>query len=118
MRGRCIECPDPPPPVMLAIAMVVLSFNVLVIFGTPGLISAVMNVIGDLQTFRGIGLMAVASDQVELVKLYDQLALLTLDFSYERSQCPAVGFLAGLLSWLAFDEANRCRPHSLWKAGV
>ena len=42
--------------------------------------------------------MAVASDQVALVKFYEQLALLTLDFSYERAQCPALIVFAGLLS--------------------
>ena len=126
MRGPCIKCPDPPPPVMLAIALVVLAFNVLVVVGSPTLIAAVMDTVSDLQMFRGIGLMAVGTDQPEVAAFYNQLALLTLDFSYERAQCPTARQYRWILAHrtmicferLAFNAPNRCRPHSLWAAGV
>ena len=86
MRGSCIECPDPPPPVRLAIGLVILAFNLLVTFGHPTLIGTVMDIVGDLQMFRGIGMMAVVTNQ-EIQAFYNQLALLTLDFSYERTPC-------------------------------
>ena len=44
-----------------------------------------MDIVGDLQMFRGIGMMAVVTNQ-EIQALYNQLALLTLDFSYERAR--------------------------------
>ena len=121
MRGPCIKCPDPPPPVMLAIALVVLAFNVLVVVGSPTLIAVVMDTVSDLQMFRGIGLMAVGTNQDEVAAFYNQLALLTLDFSYERAQ--AVSDRSSARNslfpfWLGFDATNRCRPHSLWTAGM
>ncbi len=85
MRGSCVKCPDPPPPVRLAIGLVILAFNLLVMLGPPVLIGTVMDIVGDLQMFRGIGMMAVGTNQ-EIQAFYNQLALLTLDFSYERSQ--------------------------------
>ena len=84
MRGSCIKCPDPPPPVRLAIGLVILAFNLLVMFGNPTLIGAVMDIVGDLQMFRGIGMMAVGTNE-EIQAFYSQLALITLDFSYERA---------------------------------
>ena len=99
MRGSCIKCPDPPPPVRLAIALMILGFNLLVAFGTPVIVGTVMDIVGDLQMFRGIGMMAVVTNQ-EIQAFYNQLALLTLDFSYERAQrMPRplmVGFAFGL----------------------
>ena len=86
MRGSCIKCPDPPPPVRLAIGLVILAFNLLVMFAHPTLICTVMDIVGDLQMFRGIGMMAVVTNQ-EIQAFYNQLALLTLDFSYERTPC-------------------------------
>ena len=85
MRGSCIKCPDPPPPVRLAIGLVILAFNLLVMLGPPVLIGMVMDIVGDLQMFRGIGMM-VASSNEEIQAFYEQLALITLDFSYERAQ--------------------------------
>ena len=85
MRGSCIKCPDPPPPVRLAIGLMILAFNLLVTFGTPVIVGTVMDIVGDLQMFRGIGMMAVVTNQ-EIQAFYNQLALLTLDFSYERAQ--------------------------------
>ena len=122
MRGSCIKCPDPPPPVRLAIGLVILAFNLLVMFGNPTLIGAVMVIVGDLQMFRGIGMMAVGANE-GMQAFYSQLALITLDFSYERApHCQLVcdHLLAHGSShvWLAFDVANRFRPHSLWTAGV
>ena len=84
MRGSCIKCPDPPPPVRLAIGLVILAFNLLVMFGHPTLIGTVMDIVGDLQMFRGIGMMAVGANE-EIQAFYNQLALITLDFSYERA---------------------------------
>jgi hypothetical protein len=79
--------------------LVILVFNLLVTFGTPTLISTVMDIVGDLQMFRGIGMMAVVTNH-EIQAFYNQLALLTLDFSYERAQrMPRplmVGFAFGL----------------------
>ena len=95
MRGSCIKCPDPPPPVRLAIGLMILAFNLLVTFGTPVLVGTVMDIVGDLQMFRGIGMMAVVTNQ-EIQAFYNQLALLTLDFSYERAQSSA-GPLRGSL---------------------
>ena len=88
MRGSCIKCPDPAPPVRLAIGLMILAFNLLVTFGTPVIVCTVMDIIGDLQMFRGIGMMAVVTSQ-EIQAFYNQLALLTLDFSYERAQSSA-----------------------------
>jgi hypothetical protein len=122
MRGSCIKCPDPPPPVRLAIGLVILVFNLLVMLGPPTLIGTVMDIVGDLQMFRGIGMMAVVTNQ-EIQAFYNQLALLTLDFSYERSQpsqlvCDCLSAHSSFCRWLAFDVANRFWPHSLWAAGV
>ena len=120
MRGSCIECPDPPPPVRLAIGLVILAFNLLVMLGPPVLIGMVMDIVGDLQMFRGIGMM-VASSNEEIQAFYEQLALITLDFSYERASAVSDRLSAcGSLfpSWLAFDAKYRFRPHSLWTAGM
>jgi hypothetical protein len=70
--------------VRLAIGLVILAFNLLLMFGNPTLIGAVMDIVGDLQMFRGIGMMAVGAN-AEIQAFYSQLALLTLDFSYERA---------------------------------
>jgi hypothetical protein len=102
MRGSCIKCPDPPPPVRVAIGLVILAFNLLVTFGTPTLISTVMDIVGDLQMFRGIGMMAVVTNQ-EIQALYNQLALLTLDFSYERAQRMPRPLVVGFAFGLDFD---------------
>ena len=120
MRGSCIKCPDPPPPVMLAIGLVILSFNLLIMLGPPVLIGMVMDMVGDLQMFRGIGMMAASSNE-EIQAFYEQLGLITLDFSYERAQAVSDRSSArdSLFSfWLGFDATNRCRPHSLWTAGM
>jgi len=122
MRGSCVKCPDPPPPVRLAIGLVILAFNLLVMLGHPTLIGVVMDIVGDLQMFRGIGMMAVGAN-AEIQAFYSQLALLTLDFSYERAPhfqlvCNRLSAHGSSRFWLAFDVANRFRPHSLWTAGV
>ena len=125
MRGSCIECPDPPPPVRLAIGLVILAFNLLVMLGPPVLIGMVMDMVGDLQMFRGIGMMAASSNE-EIQAFYEQLGLMTLDFSYERAQFPTAQQYRWILAHrtmvcferLAFNAPNRCRPHSSWAAGV
>jgi hypothetical protein len=106
--------------VRLAIGLVILAFNLLVMLGPPALIGMVMDIVGDLQMFRGIGMMVASSDE-EIKAFYEQLGLITLDFSYERAQAvPDRSSARGRLFpfWLVFDATNRCRPHSLWTAGM
>jgi hypothetical protein len=98
---------------MLAIALVVLAFNVLVVVGSPTLIAVVMDTVSDLQMFRGIGLMAVGTDQPEVAAFYNQLALLTLDFSYERAQCPTARQYRWIAPWIVLSDSLSNFPKSM-----
>ena len=88
MRGSCIACPEDSRNLVLAFSLYILSFNVMVLLCNVDLIDAVMDIIGDLQAFRGIGMMVVGANQGAVVQFYDSLALLTLDFTYERGSAP------------------------------
>ncbi len=115
MRGPCVKCPDPPPPVRLAIGLVIIVFNLLVMLGPPVLIGTVMDIVGDLRMFRGIGMMSVVTNQ-EIQAFYNQLALLTLDFSYERTPCCRLVWMVvlafgSLLMWrIDFGRTPRGQP--------
>ena len=59
MRGSCIACPEDSRNLVLAFSLYILGFNIMVVFCHVDLIDAVMDIIGDLQAFRGIGMMVV-----------------------------------------------------------